>query len=125
MAGETGIETNAGSRHAITGLTKPTAGGGRSKDSNGIELIDVTANAADCLGLPKALADAAKRLAEDSGVPGVSAAASLVQMLVNMAMDHKANPALMEKSIKWCRCVLAMLQRAEDTLRKASVAIIR
>ena len=139
--GETDTETNAdtsvissssgvnqGSRHAnetlpdadkTTSLAK-TAGG--SKDSNGIGLIDVAANAADCLGLARALADAAKSLAEDSGVPGVSAAASVVQMLVNMAMDHKANPDLLRRSVKWCSCVMAMLQRAEDILRKASVA---
>lgn len=117
-----------GSRHAdetlpdadkITGLAK-TAGG--SKDSNGIGLFDVAANTADCLGLLRALADAAKSLVEDSGVPGISAAASVVEMLVNMVMDHKANPGLMRRSVKWCSFVVAMLRRAEDILRKASVA---
>lgn len=66
----------------------------------------------------QAVMDAAETLAEHSIVPGISEAAALVGVLVRLATDHRSNPVSVEKRVRWCRSIVAMLERAAELLGK-------
>lgn len=66
----------------------------------------------------KAVVEAARNLATQSHFPGVSEAATLVSILVNLVSDDHACSAEVESRVKRCRLVIMMLQRASLVIGK-------
>eukprot|EP00903_Cladosiphon_okamuranus_P009797 g9314.t1 len=62
---------------------------------------------------------AAEALTQESFVPGVREAASVVAGLVRLASDHKTNARDAEKRARWCRSIVHTLERAGEVLGKA------
>lgn len=72
--------------------------------------------------MAQAVLEAAGALAEQSGVPGVCQAATLVSMLVKLAADCRESAAALEWRVKWCRSILMTLESAEEVLGKVKEA---
>lgn len=66
----------------------------------------------------KAVVEAARNLAMQFHFPGVSEAATLVSILVNLVSDDHTSFAEVESRVKRCRLVIMMLQRASMVLGK-------
>ncbi|CAM9968731.1 unnamed protein product [Ectocarpus sp. 6 AP-2014] len=60
----------------------------------------------------------AEALAQQSFLPGVREAASVVAGLVRLASDHKNNGRESEKRARWCRSIVHTLERAGEVLAK-------
>lgn len=66
----------------------------------------------------QAVIEAARDLAEGSFIPGISEAASLLSLVVNMVVDHKSAPKMMEKRVRMCQSLLVTLERAGAVLEQ-------
>lgn len=51
-------------------------------------------------------------------MPGVSEAAGLVVILINLATDNRGNAAATDQTMKRCRSIIIMLNRAAEVLGK-------
>lgn len=69
-------------------------------------------------GLGRAVGEAALDLARNSQIPGVSEAAMAVSILVNLLMDNQNNKKSTEGSMRRCRSIIKMLERASTVLGK-------
>lgn len=74
----------------------------------------------DCVGLGQAVGDAAHELARNCHIPGVSEAAAAVAILVNLVTDNRDTKNCTEASLRRCRSIVMMLQRAAKVLGKVS-----
>lgn len=72
----------------------------------------------DGIGLGQAVGDAAHELARNCHIPGVSEAAAAVAILVNMVTDNRDTKNGTEASLRRCRSIVMMLQRAAKVLGK-------
>ncbi|CAM9401021.1 unnamed protein product, partial [Scytosiphon promiscuus] len=70
------------------------------------------------LDIATAALTAAEELAQQSFIPGVREAATVVAGLVRLASDHKTNPREAEKRARWCRSIVHTLERAAEVLGK-------
>lgn len=70
------------------------------------------------LDLSSAVLTAAESLAQNSFIPGVREAATVVSGLVGLAADHKSNAGDMERRVRWCRSIVMTLERAGKVLGK-------
>ena len=70
-------------------------------------------------GIGKAVMDSALYLAQNSNVPGVSEVATAISILVNLLSDSKNNKDI-DASIRRCRSITTMLNRASKILGKGS-----
>jgi len=71
------------------------------------------------IGVGQSVAESALYLAQNSNVPGVSEVATAISILVNLFADSK-NKKATEASIRRCRSIIAMLNRASNILGKGS-----
>lgn len=74
----------------------------------------------DGLGLGHAVGDAAMELALNCHVPGVSEAAAIVSILVNLVTNNRDTKSGNDASFRRCRSIVLMLQRAAKVLGQAS-----
>lgn len=72
--------------------------------------------AASALQIATAVMGAAEGLAQQSFIPGVREAAAVVAGLVRLAVDHKRNPAEIQRRLRWCRSIVLTLERAGEVL---------
>lgn len=73
----------------------------------------------DCVpkpGIAEAMLRAAQEVAHSSMVPGLSDAAAIVSVLVNLAVDTKETRCGGEKRLRWCWSLVTLLKRADDLL---------
>lgn len=70
------------------------------------------------LGFPQAVAQAALELIDSSQIAGVSEAASLVCILVNLVKDSRAYSGSINWRVKRCRSIIDMLRKATMVLGK-------
>ena len=70
------------------------------------------------MDIATAVMAAAEGLAQQSFVPGVREAATVVSGLVKLAADHRSNAGDMEKRVRWCRSIVLTLERAGEVLGK-------
>lgn len=68
------------------------------------------------LEIATAALTAVEGLAQQSFIPGVREAASMVAGLVRLAADHKSNAGDMERRVRWCRSIVLTLERAGEVL---------
>lgn len=66
----------------------------------------------------EAVLQSAERIAENSTIPGISEAATLVAVLTRLVTNHIANPGEADWRVRWCRSLLIMIERADGLLRK-------
>lgn len=71
-------------------------------------------------GLGRAVGEAALELARNCLIPGVSEAASAVSILVELATGNQDTKNSTEPSLRRCRSIVLMLQRATKVLGKVS-----
>lgn len=74
----------------------------------------------DGLLLGHAVANAAQELARNSNIPGVSDAAAAVSILAQLVMDNRDSNDGTEASLRRCRSIVLMLERAAKVLGKVS-----
>ena len=86
-----------------------------SRNSTGSVLTGV-------VGISAAVAvmEAASAVASSSSIPGVSEAASLVSVLVKLVVDKKDNDITGDWRVRWCRSIVAVLERASELIEKVS-----
>ena len=65
-----------------------------------------------------AVMKAASTVASSSSIPGVSEAASLVSVLVQLVVDKEDVDTAGEKRVRWCRSIVALLERASELIEK-------
>ncbi|CAM9178344.1 unnamed protein product, partial [Laminaria digitata] len=70
------------------------------------------------LGLGQAVGDAAQELARNCQIPGVSEAATAVSILIDLVADNRDAKDGTESSLRRCRSIVMMLQRAAKVLGK-------
>lgn len=70
------------------------------------------------IGIATAVAESAHELARSSQIPGVSETAAAVSILVNLLTDNQDNKKSAEASLRRCRSIVTMLQRAAKVLDK-------
>ena len=92
------------------------AWGDHSSPANGGGAYGIVSSASSGGDVGKAVVEAARTLAVQSQFPGVSEAATLVSILVNLVLDDKRHAAEMESRVKRCRIVIMMLERAAMVL---------
>ena len=68
------------------------------------------------MDIATAVMAAAEELAQQSFIPGVREAATVVAGLVRLAADHKSNAGDMERRVRWCRSIVLTLERAGGVL---------
>lgn len=85
-------------------------GSGRGVEGAGSSVLDIAS---------AALA-AAESLAQQSFIPGVREAATVVAGLARLAGDHQSNAGDMQRRVRWCRSIVLTLQRAGDVLGKVT-----
>lgn len=73
---------------------------------------------ASSIGVVKAVTDAATDLARECSIPGISEAAALVSILVQLVSDHRGSTRMVESNLRWCLTVVVMLKRAAKVLRQ-------
>lgn len=66
---------------------------------------------------------AAQELADRSSIPGLSDAAALVSVLVQLVSDHSENENAVEGRLRWCRSIIILLSRASELLDKVRARI--
>ncbi|CAM9308013.1 unnamed protein product, partial [Laminaria digitata] len=71
------------------------------------------------LGLGHAVAEAAQELVRNCNIPGVTEVAAAVSILANLVTDNRDNTKSAEASLKRCRSIVMLLQRAARVLGKA------
>lgn len=71
-------------------------------------------------GLGHAVAELAQQLALNSQIPGISEAAGAVSIVVKLLTDNRDNKNGTEASLKRCRSIVVLLQRAAKVLGKVS-----
>ena len=67
-----------------------------------------------------AIMDAASAVASSSSIPGVSEAARLVSVLVKLVVDSNDNDTTGDWRVRWCRSIVAVLERASELIQKVS-----
>ena len=67
-----------------------------------------------------AVMEAASAVASSSSIPGVSEAARLVSILVELVVDKKDNDIAGYWRVRWCRSIVAVLERASELIEKVS-----
>ena len=72
------------------------------------------------LGLGQAVGDAAGELARNCQFPGVTEAATAVSILVNLLNNNRDNKMGSDASLRRCRSIIMMLQRASTVLGKVT-----
>lgn len=77
----------------------------------------------DTDGVAEAAMEAARELALQSQIPGVSEAATLVSVLVQLVIDDRSNVDGADGTIKTCRAITSMLQRAKTVLATVSMVL--
>ncbi|CAM9591668.1 unnamed protein product, partial [Laminaria digitata] len=70
------------------------------------------------LRIAHAVGDAAQELARSCHVPGVSEAAAVVSVLVNLVTDNGDAKNVTYASLRRCRSIILMLERAAKVLGK-------
>ncbi|CAN0213505.1 unnamed protein product [Ascophyllum nodosum] len=65
-----------------------------------------------------AVMEAASTVASSSSIPGVSEAARLVSVLVQLVVDKEDVDTAGEKRVRWCRSIVALLERASELIEK-------
>ncbi|CAM9572153.1 unnamed protein product [Ascophyllum nodosum] len=65
-----------------------------------------------------AVMEAASAVASSSSIPGVSEAARLVSVLVKLVVDRKDNDITGDWRVRWCRSIVAVLERASELVEK-------
>lgn len=85
----------------LPGIGRPT----RRSSADGVDVVDAVVEAAHCL-------------ASHSAIPGVSEAARLVSILVNLVTDYRDCTSEVQWRVKRCRSIIFMLERAGEVLGK-------
>ena len=65
-----------------------------------------------------AVMEAASAIASSSSIPGVSEAARLVSILVELVVDKNDNDITGDWRVRWCRSIVAVLERASELIEK-------
>ena len=73
------------------------------------------------LGLGQVVGDAARELARNCQIPGVVEVATAVSILVDLVTDYRGAKNGTEASLRRCRSIIIMLQRAAKVLGKVSM----
>ena len=73
------------------------------------------------LGLGQVVGDAARELARNCQIPGVVEVATAVSILVDLVTDYRGTKNGTEASLRRCRSIIIMLQRAAKVLGKVSL----
>ena len=73
------------------------------------------------LGLDEVVGDAARELARNCQIPGVVEVATAVCILVDLVTDYRGAKNGTEASLRRCRSIIIMLQRAAKVLGKVSM----
>lgn len=76
------------------------------------------------VGVARAVMEAARDLAQQSPVLGISEAATLVSILVSLVSDSKHSDRESEARMKRCRSIVALLQRAGKVLGKVRTVLL-
>lgn len=92
---------------AADGLPAATAGGRGGRTSTGF-------------GYGRAVLTAAQELAQHCQIPGVSEAATMVSILINLVSDSRDCTSRGDAGVKRCRSIVMILKRAAKVLGKVS-----
>lgn len=68
--------------------------------------------------VPQAVAQAALELADNCTITGVSEAARLIRLLVNLVQDTGGNATSVDRNLKRCQSMIDMLRTAATVLDK-------
>lgn len=74
-------------------------------------------------GVVEAMLRVAQEVSQTSKVPGLSDAAAIVSVLVNLVVDTRENSHRGEKRLRWCCSLITLLRRADDFLDKVCVNV--
>ena len=77
------------------------------------------------INLAVAVMEAASAVASSSSIPGVSEAARLISVLVTFVVDKTDNDAAGDWRVRWCRSIVAVLERASELMEKVSETSVR
>lgn len=77
----------------------------------------------DIMSLAEMVMKSAEAVAERSTIPGVPEAAGLVGILVRLVIDQRNNIAAAAKRLRWCRSLVATLERASEVLGKVRAVV--
>lgn len=70
------------------------------------------------IGVAQAVLVAARQLAHNCQVPGISEAASMVSIFVTLVADNRDSNGRSDREVKCCRSIIMMLQRATEVVGK-------
>lgn len=76
------------------------------------------------IGTLQAVLESAEQMAHHSTIVGVSEAAKLISVLVRLVVDHGENSGTSNWRVRWCRSILAMLERADKLLGKVRTRLV-
>lgn len=81
------------------------------------------AGSSGSVGVGRAVLEAAQQLAHHCQIPGVSEAATLVSILVDLLVNSRSIGGGSESSLKRCHSIVIMLKRAAKVLGKVREAV--
>lgn len=75
----------------------------------------------DAMTLADVVLESAVQLAQQSSIPGVSDAATLISGVVRLILDHQDGVEESKQRLRWCNSVVTILKRAEEVVSQVGL----